>query len=161
MLFYRRVIFILLPLGVSLLLSPLMAQALEPGAVQAFMSEMETATQKRDYPKVVSMMSPAIHIHLRLNQERDLYLNRNQYLQNAVVSGMSYSQYSYKSHIESIQIVGQRAIVTFKVYEKAVSAKDGAIYCVMNDKAEIEVSQGRLVMTKLLGNGYLSKQKLF
>lgn len=135
--------------------------ALAQQEVNQYMTQLESATQQRDYLKVGEMMAPEIEIQFHLNSQKELLLTRAQYIQNALSSASSYSNYLFKSKVQSIKTNGNKAMVTYTSYEKATSKEQGTIYCVIKGIAVLEKRNGKLSMTKLGGVGQMSKTPLF
>lgn len=130
--------------------------------VLAFLKNVETATQKRDFIAVGSFMAPGATIELHFNGQPPTKLTREQYVMNAVGGASQYSNYFYKSVVKDIQFKGKtKAVVSAHGYERVTSDEHGTIYCMMNQKTLVEKLNGKLMITHYAVNGKMTNQKLF
>jgi hypothetical protein len=154
---YSLLIFVVLSVMLNV---PAFCAEMPESEIKTFMKQAEIATQQRNYSKVAGLMAPDAVILFNLNG-KTTELNRNQYYINATMGSKRYSNYAYRSDIESIAFKGKNAIVSATGYERITKQPEGTIYCKMKQTSVLEKRNGKLQIVRYVVNGVISKEPLF
>jgi ketosteroid isomerase-like protein len=133
--------------------APLLAQELTVGAVRAFISTMDDATERRDMDTVFRHIAELCVISATMTiqgQVRTMRMNKTQYRQLMTRTSPDDSYESERSN-EKISIEGDQAFVTADVVETMVV--DGKQVTVRTrERVTVENIDGTLMLTQIVQN---------